>query len=154
MAKIIKGSDLMLFVKLDAKLEAIAYATSHTLTLEGDEQETSSKDSGLWKEKQVTKLGWSATSENMVGGVGADDAYTKLVELWMAREPIDVHLTLATEAGAADGAPAEGWTPDASKGLKGKALITGVSLNAPDAQNSTMTVSLSGTGKLSKGTEV
>lgn len=151
---VIKGSDLMLFTKLDTGLTAIAYATNHTLELQADELETSSKDSGKWKEKQITKLGWSATSENLVSGIGADDAYGLLVEKWIAREPIDVHMTLATNADGGAGAPEGGWTPDATKGYKGKALITSISLNAPDAQNATMSVSLSGTGKLEKGSAV
>lgn len=151
---VIKGSDLMLFTKLDTGLTAIAYATNHTLELQADELETSSKDSGKWKEKQITKLGWSATSENLVSGIGADDAYGLLVEKWIAREPIDVHMTLATNADGDAGAPEGGWTPDATKGYKGKALITNISLNGPDAQNATMSVSLSGTGKLEKGSAV
>lgn len=148
---VIKGSDIMLFTKEGADLKATAYATNHTLDLQGDELETTSKDSGKWKESQVTKLGWSATSENLVGGLGAADAFTTLFDKWVARTAIDVHLTLASNADSDVGVPAGGWTPDATGGYKGKAYITNLSMNASDGQNATMTISLKGSGKLEKG---
>lgn len=146
----INGSDLMLFTDIDGEMTAIAYATSHTLNLNGDEEEVSSKDSGKWKESEITRLGWSATSENLIGGIGATDALSILIGKWIARESIDVHLTLASEAGTADGAPLAGWTPDLTKGYKGTANIVSVTANAPDKQKATMTINLTGTGPLTK----
>lgn len=146
---IVKGSDLMLFTKLDDSMKSIAYATSHTLDIQGDEQETSSKDSGKWKDSQITKFGWTATSENLCSGVGVNDAFGILFTKMISREPIDVHMTVAEDANNDAGAPETGWTPTAGMGLKGKARVKGISLNAPDGQNATMTVSLTGIGKIS-----
>ena len=149
---VINGSDLMLFMELDGEMKAIAHATSHTLNLDGEELETSSKDTGKWKDHDITKLGWSATSENLVGGLDAEDAFPLLVDKWIAREKIDVHLTLASNADSNEGAPAGGWTPDTTKGYTGRASIQNVTLNAQDGQKATMSISLTGAGALAKST--
>ena len=54
----IKGGDMMLF--LNSK--SIAYATSHTLTISGDTQDTSNKDEGGgdWASSEIGKLSWTA----------------------------------------------------------------------------------------------
>ena len=145
---ILKGSDLMIFAKLDSAMKSIAYATNHTLDIQGDVQETSSKDSGKWKDNQITKLGWTATSENLCSGVGAADAYGILFEKMIAREAIEIHSTIAKDANNDTGAPLGGWLPTAGQGLKGKAFINSLALNAQDGQNATMTIGLTGAGAL------
>lgn len=145
---IVKGSDLMIFAKLDTAMKSIAYATNHTLDIQGDVQETSSKDSGKWKDNQVTKFGWTATSENLCSGVGATDAYGILFEKMIAREPIEIHSTIAKDANSDTGAPEGGWLPTAGQGLKGKAYINSLALNAQDSQKATMTIGLTGAGAL------
>ena len=62
MAQIIKGDDLMLF---DAQGKSLAFATSHSLSINADSADVSSKDSGKWKANEVNKLGWEITSENL-----------------------------------------------------------------------------------------
>lgn len=144
---IVKGSDLMIFSKLSDAIAAIAYATSHTLDIQATATETSSKDSGKWAENQITKYNWTGTSENLCSGVAATDAYGLLFKKMTSGEPVDIHSTVAEDADS-NGVPAGGWVPKAGQGLKGKALITGLTLNAPNDGNATMTVSLTGTGKL------
>lgn len=147
---IIKGSDIHLFAKINGELEAIAHATNHTFSIEADKNETSSKDTGKWKDHEVTKLGWSATSENLIGGLSSGSALATLIDKQISKEPIDVHLTLASNADNDAGVPEEGWTPDATVGWKGKATIDRVEMNAPDGQNSTMSITLTGKGELKK----
>lgn len=148
----INGSDLMLFTAEGGTLSAIAHATSHTLTLDGEELETSSKDTGKWKDHDVTKLSWSATSENLVGGFDTSDAFSTLVKKWIAREKIDVHMTLASNPDAEGGLPVGGWLPDTTKGWKGKATIQNITLNGQDGQKATMTINLTGSGALTEST--
>lgn len=61
MEKIIKGDELMLFN--DEK--SIAYATSHTLTINGNAIDISSKDHGFWGASEIGNITWEITSENL-----------------------------------------------------------------------------------------
>lgn len=145
---IISGKDIMLFFDLgNTTLETVAYATNHTLDLQTETQGTSNKDSGMWDSARVTKLLWNATSEHFVGGIGIADPHGKLVAAWMAAEPIDVYLAIPSNATNGE-MPVGGWLPPTTGGYKGKAIITGVTLNAADGQNSTMSISLKGEGAL------
>lgn len=148
---IISGKDIMLFYDLGAiGKETISYATNHTLDLQAETQSTSNKDSGKWDSARVTKLMWTATSEHFVGGIGVTDPYGKLVALWIAAEPIDVYLAIPTNITNGE-MPTDGWLPPTTGGYSGSAIITGITLNAPDGQNSTMSISLKGEGALTPG---
>jgi hypothetical protein len=61
MERIIKGDELMLFN--DEK--SIAYATSHTLTINGNAIDISSKDHGFWGASEIGNITWEITSENL-----------------------------------------------------------------------------------------
>lgn len=126
---------------------SLAYATSHQLSLSGNAIEVSSKDHGEWTSKMIGKLSWSITSDNLF----TEEDYSSMVDLWIARTPIEIIFTLKKEA---DGVviPATGWTPKASSGYKGKVVITGITTNAPDNENATYSITLEGAGALSKVT--
>ena len=72
MEKIIKGYELMLFN--DEK--SIAYATSHTLTINGNTIDISSKDHGFWGASEIGNITWEITSENLF----TDKYYTLLFD--------------------------------------------------------------------------
>lgn len=143
-AQVVKGSDLMLFDGTTQK--AFAFATNHSLEISGDVMETSSKDSGKWKSNQVTKLGWTITSDNLY----SEEDYDSLVEKMIARSEFDVIFAIAGNADSDAGMPEGGWTPKPNSGYKGKAVITSISVSAQDGQNATYSVNLQGTGALTK----
>lgn len=147
--KAINGKDIMLFFKLGGTTPvALAMATNHTLKLTSETQETSNKDTGVWGDQEVTKLRWSATSDNFVEGIDTDDAYGKLVAAWLSKQKIDVVLAIPTNI--TDGeVPTGGWLPpSAGGGYSGKATIDDITLNAPNGQNASFSVSLTGAGQL------
>ena len=72
MEKIIKGDELMLFN--DEK--SIAYATSHTLTINGNTIDISSKDHGFGGASEIGNITWEITSENLF----TDKYYTLLFD--------------------------------------------------------------------------
>ena len=78
----VQGGDLMLFV--DGK--SIAYATSHTLNIDGETQDTSNKDEGAggWASNEVSILSWSATSDNLYSEDGEGNNYEDLFDLMMS----------------------------------------------------------------------
>lgn len=150
--KLIRGENLMCFVGG----KSIAFATSHTLEVSLDTREISTKDhGGKWSEAEAGKINWSIQSENLVGNPGEGKGYDDLLDLMIAREPIDVVFALEGDspnydAGKFDYVPTGGWSAKTTNGRKGKAIITSLSLNAPNAEFSTMSATFQGVGELSK----
>lgn len=144
-AKYIKGGDLMLFEKgTGATYTAFAFAKSHSLQVDADSLEVSSKDSGKWKEFLTTKLQWTITADHLY----TEENYNSLMEKLIAREPIEVLFAIATNANNEDGKPSEGWTSGA--GWKGSAIITSISASANDGEIATYSITLQGASALSK----
>lgn len=142
---IIKGSNLMLF---DAQGKSLAYATNHTLSLNGDAQDVSSKDHGIWGASEVNKIDWEITSENLFTVEEFDSLFSKMI----ARTAIDVFFGLKAEAD--DGKTVvDGDYPNWSKGAgcyTGKAFITSLQANAANGENATFSITLTGAGKIEK----
>lgn len=146
MAKKIKGGDLMLFLKGSS----IALATSHTLSISGDTQDTSNKDEGGgdWASSEVSKLSWTASSENMYTLDGEGTNFDTLFDLMVAKTPIDATFSIKSETSATD-VPDGGWT--ASKpDYEGKVVINSLELNAPNGEYATYTAQFTGVGALKK----
>lgn len=136
--------------------KSIAFATSHTLELSLDTREISTKDNGgKWSEVEAGIISWTMQSENLVGNPGEGKGYDDLVDAMIARQPVDVVFALEGDStnydgGKLDAVPSTGWKPKTGNGRKGKALITSVSLNAPNGEYATMSISLTGVGALEK----
>ncbi|WP_195630722.1 phage tail tube protein [Bacteroides finegoldii] len=142
--KYIKGGDLMLFQKSGSGYTAFAYAKSHSLQLDADSLEVSSKDSGKWKQFLTTKLSYTINAEHLF----TETDYNSLLEKMIAREPIEILFAIATNSNDEDGKPAEGWT--AGSGWRGSAVITSISVNANDGEVASYSVSLQGSSPLAK----
>ena len=151
--KALKGKDFMAFVGG----KAIALATSHVLSLNTETSDTSSKDDGLWSKSELTGLNWQITSES-IGSPSEDEAvdisYEELLDMCMAGEPVDIVSGIPKNK-SNDGVPEGGWQePDGTSPslvhYKGKALITAVELNAPNGDNSSISATFTGVGKLTK----
>lgn len=146
--QIIKGDDLMLF---DDEGKSIAFATSHTLSISADAVETSSKDGGIWASNEVNKVNWEITSENLY----TVDAYDSLFDKMLAREPIKVYFGTKKENDpdktVVDG-DYDNWT--GASGRTGNVLITSLVANANTGENATFSVTLTGSGKITKCTVI
>ena len=142
----IAGKDIMIFFKFDGTARALALASNHTLDLQADTTETSSKDSGSWADSEVSKLRWTASSENFIEGLEGD--YAALVEAWRTKAVVDIVTAVPTNISESP-VPEGGWLPPTTGGgYTGKALISSVTLNAPSEGNATMSISLTGKGEL------
>lgn len=147
----IKGQNLMCFVGG----KSIAFATSHTLEVSGETVDISTKDNGggEWASSEMGLLSWTCSSENLVGDPRAGLGYDELFDMMVKKQPIDLVFSLKSTvatAGEYYEAPTAGWSAKANDGHKGKAYITALSLNAPNGENSTMSVTFTGTGALTK----
>lgn len=155
---IIQGGDMMLFIKKGTDYKSIAFATNHTITINLETKETSTKDNGgKWQTSEAGIMSWTANSENLMGNESQGFSYDELFALMIAREPIDVRFALEGDstdyaANKLDTVPTGGWKP-ATKYYEGKALITALTKNAPNGDKASFTCDLTGIGALtSNGT--
>lgn len=141
----IKGGDLMLFVNG----KSIAYATNHTIEISGETQQEGHKDiSSDWDSIDVTKLSWTASSENLYSVDGKGRMYGDLESLMVYHTKIDLVLSMKAPITYTE-PPVDGWyTQDI--GYTGKAIITDLQLNAPNGEYATFTVQFTGVGPLTK----
>ena len=146
--RIIKGKDLMLF---DSNGKSYAYATNHTLTITAETSDVSSKDHGIWGGSEVAKYSWEITSENLYTSEGYSDMFDTMI----TGQAITVRFGLKTDTGSqtvADGDLAN-WTAG-SHYYTGKVIITSLVANANNGENATYSITLTGTGALSKAGSV
>lgn len=137
----IKGEELMLFLSG----ASIAYATNHTLTINGDTTDTSNKDegSGGWASSEVSQLSWSCTSDNLYADSGSGKTYADLFTLMVAKTPITCVFAQKTSASIS---ATTGWT--AGSGWTGKGVITSLELQAQNGEYATYSVTITGVGAL------
>ena len=144
-ANVVKGKDLMIFING----KATALATNHRLSLSADTSEAASKDDGAWGNATVTKKRWEASTEALTSQDPDVDSFDAMYDLFDAGEPVDV-ISGRPDNVSDDGVPEGGWQVPTQKYYKGKALITSLERNDPNSDNSSMTISLQGVGKLER----
>jgi len=160
MAKnIVKGDDLMLF---DSYGASIAYATSHQLTLNADTVDVNSKDHGIYGGREVNKINWEITTENLY----SVKAWNDLFDAMMLRKPVRVLWGCKKETSkdkTVVNDDYENWTPyflgltpsDAKvAAYYGTAYITSLTANANTGENATFSATFSGNGKFKMLTDV
>lgn len=143
-ATAVLGKDMMLFVET----KALALATSCKLGLSAETIDTQSKDSGIWTEKDIKKLSWNASSENVFSADADANSYDKLFALFIAHKPVTLKFGIVGNPDVNE-MPAAGWTL-ANGAYTGKAVITSLEANAPDGDKATFSISFEGTGALTK----
>ena len=147
---IIKGQNLMCFVGG----KSIAFCTSSSIEVSGETVDVSTKDGGgEWATSEMGLLSWTASSENLVGDPRNGLCYDELFDIMIKKLPVELvfgYKTTLSANGEAYEVPEGGWTAKASDGYKGQAYITSLTVNAPNGENSTMSVSFTGTSALTK----
>lgn len=144
----IVGDKLMLFVETDSSapndLLPIAFGTSCGIDISADTIDTSNKMSGNWKEYLVGQLGYTVSSDSMLSTKEGDASFKKLKELMAKRTPITFIMSEAKKT-------AEGDFEQDTEFVKGKAIITNLSLKADNGAICTSSISMQGTGELEDG---
>lgn len=141
-AKAVLGKDFMLFVNG----KALALATSCKLSISTETIDTQSKDSGIWTEKDIKKLSWNGSSENLFSADEGISGYDTLVDLMLKRQPVEAKFGIPANADASE-VPSGGWSLPAAF-YSGKVLVTSLELNAPDGDKATFSATFEGTGAL------
>lgn len=137
----------MIFV--DGK--ATALATNHRLSITADTSEAASKDDGAWGSSTVTKMRWEGSTEALVSMDASAESFDKMFDAMMARKTVKI-VSGKPENASDDGVPEGGWTQPTTNYYTGDALITSLERNDPNGDNSTMTVTFTGVGRLERKT--
>lgn len=150
-SKIVRGADLMVFVKNGTSTVSIAFATSHSLSINRELVSASTKDfGGKWAFNHYGVMDWSLTSDNLVANTGNGVNYADLLKMMRDGEEVEVVFGLEGDSTSEklNEAPDTGWKPKTGSGVKGKALISALSVNADNGSDSTMSVTFTGNGPL------
>lgn len=142
------GEELQLF--LDGK--SIAKAKTHTLTINSDTIDVSSKDDGFYGASIPGKINWEISAENIYTEKAFDDLYAKA----QARQVFEVVFGRVTNYDANGLGEKEAWTPDSVKHTiyTGKVTLNNMTLNANNGEITSFSATLKGVGALkqTKGT--
>lgn len=144
------GGDVMLFIKANsgATEKPVAFSTTATLNVTMATRETTSKDSANWTEKLGGRFDWNVSSDALYalsGGTGASTGTTYFDELFvMFKAGNVIPMTFAVKTGTSPN-----WTKTSGKKyFSGEILLTSISVNASDGDNTTYSFSAEGSGEL------
>ena len=144
-ANVVPGRELMFFING----KAISCATSHSLRISAETTDAASKDNGKWKKKKVTKFDWNGKCDSLVSADADANSYDAMFDAMIAGEPVEMVSGRPSNI-SDDGVPEGGWLAPTTNYYKGEALITSLERNDPDNENSTMSVTFDGSGKLER----
>lgn len=122
----------------------IAYATSASISMNHNLRDTSTKDSGGWRDQLEGQRDWEVSVEGMlifVDGSGGAIAGTTMDELYSTYIATRTEFTLKFSTDVAGDIE---WS--------GQAFLTSLSADTPNEDSSTWSGSFSGTGSLTQAT--
>ena len=153
----ILGKKLMLFVKEgEGTYKSIAYATNHTFTTSASTVSISSKDDadvlqgGKWDSQELDLFSWSISAEHLFCNEGNGVDSNEVMHYYLNGTLLDVKFGMSRTS--TSGAPEGGWTEEGTASdfqfLTGQAYITSLDINASNDGRATMSVTLTGKGKV------
>lgn len=147
MNTIVKGDELMLFYQN----KSIALATAHTLTLTGETKDISSKDHGYWGASEVGNLRWEVSTDNLYSTTEFDNLWT----LFISKTPVEIVFGASADydTNGLEHASKDNWSPATTGVLKGKAVISSLTVNANTGENATFSATFTGATPLVKQPE-
>ena len=151
MADYVHGNNLMLF--LDG--EALAFATSHTFSMNQQTSEISTKDHGEAAAVLGNGYTWEVTTENLYTADNAatirDAVANRTLVSVVFGSPSNYNAKGLASAQAEDadttGLP-ESWTEPSAGFAMGSGLITSFTVNANAGENATYSATITGSGAL------
>lgn len=159
MADIIKGNDLMLFLKdTNGVVHSLAFATNHQFSITANTADINTKDHGFWGAKEVTGITWQITTDNLY----TVDTFNELYDRMISRQYVECYFCLKTpnERGGTPptvnlpGDANDTWHPTqhaGEDGYYGRVYITSLSATAASGDNATFSATFDGIGSLYKG---
>lgn len=141
----ISGGEVRLFLSADGgtTYKAFAAETECSIELNADTRETTSKDIALFRSYVTSAKSWTISGSSILGDDDAskwnvDELYAKVGDL------VKVRITQVT---AGTVTPVVGETK-----VEGDAILSQLSVSAPDKDNGSVSFTLNGTGAFTVGT--
>lgn len=149
---VVKGRDLMVF-KMEGEDPSYTYkafvaAMTHTLNINTEDVDVSSKDSGEWGDSIAGQTTWEITMNCQF----VETDYDEMMELAINHERIPLLFVKKKNAGDPGPMPEGGWEPDTTGGWTGEVEVRSVSVSAPHNGQATYDVTFRGCGALTKRT--
>lgn len=162
MSKVLKGKKLIVFVNTGTSetpsWKSIALSTNHTLTLNASTTELAVKtkddaEGKTWADSEIDTMSWSISSESLVASdsIANGEGFADIMDLYLAGQKVMILIDdIATNGNFISGTyqPVNATTP--FQGMKGEAIITSLTLNAPLEDNASYSVEFTGCGELKK----
>ena len=139
---LLNGTDLLLKVGSDATNEVVlAFATSCSLEISTDEIDQTNKDSSGWKSIIQGTRSWSVSADAMYQNEAeaSKKSFKDFFSNVNNRSKVFVELTIAGASNA-----------DSNVFYSGQAYVSSLSVNGGTEDQSTWSISLTGTGALSE----
>jgi TP901-1 family phage major tail protein len=140
----ISGGEVRLFLSADGgtTYKAFAAETECSIELNADTRETTSKDIAVFRSYVTSAKSWTITGSSILGDDDAakwnvDELYAKVGDLVKIR---------ITQVAAGTVTPVVGETK-----VEGDAILSQLSVSAPDKDNGTVSFTLNGTGAFAVG---
>ena len=140
----ISGGEVRLFLSADGgtTYKAFAAETECSIELSADTRETTSKDIAVFRSYVTSAKSWTITGSSLLGDDDAakwnvDELYGKVGDLVKLR---------ITQVAAGTIVPVVGETK-----VEGDAILSQLSVSAPDKDNGTVSFTLNGTGAFTVG---
>jgi predicted secreted protein len=140
----ISGGEVRLFLSADGgtTYKAFAAETECSIELNADTRETTSKDIAVFRSYVTSAKSWTITGSSLLGDDDAakwnvDELYGKVGDLVKLR---------ITQVAAGTIVPVVGETK-----VEGDAILSQLSVSAPDKDNGTVSFTLNGTGAFTVG---
>jgi TP901-1 family phage major tail protein len=141
----LSGGEVRLFMSIDGgtTYKAFASETETSFEMNAETRETTSKDAAVFRTYVTSAKTWSISGSTIMDDDNAslwnvDELYAKVGDLVKLR---------ITQVAAGTVTPVAGETK-----IEGDAILTQLSVSAPDKDNGTVSFSLNGTGAWTVGT--
>jgi TP901-1 family phage major tail protein len=141
----LSGGEVRLFMSVDGgtTYKAFASETETSFEMNAETRETTSKDAAVFRTYVTSAKTWSITGSTILDDDSstqwnADELYAKVGDLVKLR---------ITQVAAGTVTPVTGETK-----IEGDAILTQLSVSAPDKDNGTVSFTLNGTGAWTVGT--
>ncbi len=141
----ISGGEVRLFLSVDGgtTYKAFADETECSFEMNAETREVTSKDVAVFRSYVTSAKTWSITGTMLLGDDDAskwnpDELYSKVGDV------VDIRITQVAAGGVT---PVAGETK-----IEGDAILTQLSVSAPDKDNGNVSFTLNGTGAFTVGT--
>ena len=147
-----KGNLINLFYHDGRAWKTLAYGQTHSLSRSADSTDISSKDHGIWPDKEVTGNSWTMSGEYLFTPANAEVIFGMADKA----EPYSVCMAQVAQTDWASGiqpvtdiSTNQAWTVGSAWVKYGNALVTSCEMSANNGEVATLSVEFTGSGSLS-----